>query len=299
VNCATKLSPPHRLITPSIHFFAPSKQLFRRAADNSDMNGKGTPRGLMLASFVALLLAVGLGALSLGTRQAVRRASAPREQPRADDPSPPWPAEAAERRRSVDATVAARNEMAHRDEEAFRRAGWHLVATEPPDARLTALDPALLDGRERELRVQIASTTASPALAARLGRIAAEAREPATRVAAVEALGRAGGPEAQAQLLTLVDKLPEGDDARRALVPLLRPRALDDDEAPKLAALLESPSLTQVEKQQLAFTLALVGLRDGMKLPPSLPLSPNARRMIDSMTLLAQRGSAATQGGSP
>lgn len=201
------------------------------------------------------------------------------------------------RRIAVEKTVAQRNAESHRDEEAFVRAGWTMVATAPPDPQLLALDPSLLNGRERELRVQIASTLPSPAMAPHLGRIAAEAKDPATRVDAVEALGRVGGAEAQQELLQLLDKLPPEDDARHALVPLLRPVSLDDPEAAKLASLIDSPSLTPTEKQQLAFTLALIGLRDGMKLPPTVSLSPDGQKLIDSMTLLAQRGSAAEQGG--
>lgn len=208
------------------------------------------------------------------------------------------PAEA--RLPSVHETVARRNHEAHRDEEAFTRAGWKMVVADPPDKRLVKLDPALLDGREREVRVQIASTMATPEMAPNLARIAARAHDPMTRVDAVEALGRVGAsPEAQKELLGLVDTLPADDEARRAVVPLLRPRALDDEETPKLAALLDSPSLSPQEKQQLAFTLALVGLRDGMKVPDNVGLSADARKLIDSMTLLAQRGSAVAQGGNP
>ena len=202
-------------------------------------------------------------------------------------------AEARARLKSVEATVAARNREAHRDEESFARAGWQMVATEPPDPKLVKLDPSLLAGRERELRVQIASTLATPADVPNLGRIAALAHDQETRTDAVEALGRIGGSEAQQQLLALLDKLSPDDEARHALVPLLRPKALDDDETPRLASLLDSPSLTPAEKQQLAFTLALVGLRDGMKLPATVSVSPEGLKLIDSMTLLAQRGSAA------
>lgn len=211
----------------------------------------------------------------------------------------PGSADVESRRIAVEKTVAQRNAEAHRDEAAFVRAGWKMVATDPPDPKLIALDPSLLHGHERELRVQVASTLASPAMAPNLGRIAAEAQEPQTRVDAVEALGRLGGAEAQQQLLQLLDKLSPEDDARKALVPLLRPAALDDAETPQLAALLDAPALTAAEKQQIAFTLALVGLRDGMKLPATVSLSPDARKLIDSMTLLAQRGSAAAQGGAP
>ena len=53
-----------------------------------------------------------------------------------------------------------------------------------------------------------------------------------------------------------------------------------------LSSLLDSPSLSEVEKQQIAFTLALIGLRDGMTL--DAPLSADARALIDQMTALAK-----------
>jgi hypothetical protein len=193
----------------------------------------------------------------------------------------------------VEATVAQRNRDGRRDTEAFTRAGWTMVAEPPPDPRLTALDPALLHGRERELRVQMASTVAAPELAPRLAAIARAAEEPATRVAAVEALGRIGTPEAQAQLLALLPSLPAEDEARRQLVALLRPATLDDAFATRLAAQLDGETLTAGEKQQLAFTLALVGLRDGMRLPDGA-VSPAAKQLIDRMTALAQRGTGET-----
>src|SRR5437762_1100876 len=83
--------------------------------------------------------------------------------------------------------------------------------------------------------------------------------------AAVEALGRIGTREAQSELLALLAGLPEEDEARRVIVPLLRPSGLDDEFAARLAAHLDGPVLTATEKKQLAFTLALIGLRDGMK----------------------------------
>ncbi|MDB4970694.1 MAG: hypothetical protein JWN44_6383 [Myxococcales bacterium] len=207
------------------------------------------------------------------------------------DPTPGAPAttDSEERRKAVEAIVAARNRDNGLEAEKFRNAGWSMVAAEPPDARLTALDPALLEGRERELRVQIASTVAAPELASRLKHIAMAARESATRVAAVEALGRMGTREAQSELLALLPSLPADDDARQQIVPLLRPHALDDEFAGRLAAQLDGATLTMVEKKQLAFTLALVGLRDGMKLRGGTA-SPSAQKLIDQMAALAQRG---------
>ncbi|MFX8481542.1 hypothetical protein ABTL74_19510, partial [Acinetobacter baumannii] len=76
-----------------------------------------------------------------------------------------------------------------------------------------------------ELRAQLDSTAPAPGDVKNLAAIAREAREARTRVAAVEALGRAG-PEGQAPLLALLDELPQTGDAaaaRREIVPLLRP----------------------------------------------------------------------------
>jgi len=138
----------------------------------------------------------------------------------------------------------------------------------------------------------------APELAPRLRRIALAAHETATRVAAVEALGRIGTHEAQTELLALLPELPSDDEARRQIVPLLRPRSLDDELATRLAAQLDGTALTAVEKRQLAFTLALVGLRDGMRLPEHA-VSPSARQLIEQMTALAQRGVGETEGGGP
>src|SRR5947209_3685223 len=55
--------------------------------------------------------------------------------------------------------VAEKNREAEKDRKAFAADGWERVEVAPPDARLVALDPQLVDGREEELRAQIASTT--------------------------------------------------------------------------------------------------------------------------------------------
>jgi hypothetical protein len=201
------------------------------------------------------------------------------------------------RERLVAATVAERNRAGEQQQEAFHRAGWTLVTAAPPDARLVGLDPGLLPAREGELRQQLASTVASPAAAPRLREIVKAAREPATRVAAVEALGRIGAGESQAALEQLLGELPAEDEARRHIVPLLRPKSLDEPGAARLAGMLDSPSLTAEEKEQLAFTLALLRLRDGVTLPAGAA-SAAGQALIDRMAALAQRGSAAVnQGG--
>src|SRR5207247_5389858 len=104
--------------------------------------------------------------------------------------------------------VAQKNAESSRDQESFTRAGWQMVDVPPPDQKLVTLDPALLATREPELRQQIATNTPSTDQAANLGRIAREASEEQTRVAAIDALGRIRSDEAQDQLLDLLRALP-------------------------------------------------------------------------------------------
>jgi hypothetical protein len=80
-------------------------------------------------------------------------------------------------------------------------------------------------------------------------------------------------------------------------VALLRPKALDDPLAARMAALLDSSALSGGEKQQVAFTLAMVGLRDGMELPESVELSPEAKQLLASMRALALAGAARSSPG--
>ena len=201
------------------------------------------------------------------------------------------PAAQASGLREVQRINAERNKAGEADKKAFRDDGWELVKTDAPDAKLVALDPALLEGREDELRVQIASTVASPAQAGKLADIAVRAQQPETRTAAVEGLGRIGGEAAQRELFKLLtgSSLDAADPARRAVAPLLRPSDLSDPFASELAAQLDSDKLTAVERKQLAFTLSLVGLRDGTQLPEAAlqSLSPAARELLKSMTALA------------
>jgi len=198
---------------------------------------------------------------------------------------------------AVRAIVKAKNALEPREADTFRARGWTMVSVLPPDQRLLALDPALLATRPAELRVQIASNTASPAEVPNLTAIAQKAPDAQTRFVAVEALGRVSGAEAQRALRSLLlDKNFAGGDAedpaRRQVPGLLRPSALDDPWAAELAALLDAPGLNAAARKQIAFTLALVGLRDGMSLSPEVlaRLSPAARALLDQMTQLAVAG---------
>lgn len=264
----------------------------------------GLVRGLKWIAGPAALLAV-LGWM-VGFGQAAATSRAPADlSPAADAPAVPYlastlgPAPQQDLSRAAQGSAlresqriaAERNQAGEQDKKAFRADGWELVKTDAPDARLVGLDPALLDGREDDLRVQITSTVAAPAQAGKLADIARRAREPQTRTAAVEALGRIGGAEAQRALMGLLSDggFAADDPGRRAIAPLLRPSELHEPYAAELAAKLDAERLTPVERKQIAFTLALIGLRDGTKLPAATlaSLSPTARALLDSMTALA------------
>ena len=197
-------------------------------------------------------------------------------------------------------TVDDNNRAATADRRAAEEGGWKMVDVPPPDARLTKLDPSLLPSREAELRTQLASTTASPAEADNLAEIARRASEDQTRVLAVEALGRAGA-EGQEKLLALLDQLPQDDRARREVIPLLRPASIDSPLAAALAARLDSGHLTEVERQQAAFTLALLSLRDGRPLPAPVydALSEGSRALLAAMDRLARNASSTAATESP
>jgi hypothetical protein len=203
------------------------------------------------------------------------------------------PAARADLLRETERIVAERNRDSQKERAAFAADGWDMVRTDAPDHALVGLDPALLAGREDELRVQIASTVAGPEQAGKLAEIARRAKSEQTRTLAVEALGRIGAPQAQKELFGL---LTEGgfdgqDPARRAIAPLLHPKELDEPYAAQLAAQLDSQKLTPVERKQIAFTLALVGLRDGTQLPAPVleQLSASSRELLASMTALASQ----------
>ncbi|MCA1828406.1 MAG: hypothetical protein ABR567_23290 [Myxococcales bacterium] len=191
---------------------------------------------------------------------------------------------------SVQKLVAQKNAEAGQQAEEFVHAGWHIDNAPPPDPKLLALDPSLLKGREAELRQQIATTTASGDQAANLAKIARDAQEAATQVAAVEALGRIRTDEAQQELTDLLHTLPDGTLARREVAPLLRPADLSDPRAAKLALLLDDSALNAVEHKQIAFTLSLVALRDRSQLPAAVldQLSPAARSLLARTTSLAR-----------
>ncbi len=200
----------------------------------------------------------------------------------------------AARLEEVERVVAERNKNVGKEERVFEADGWEMVSAPPPDPRVTSLDPSLIaEGREDELRVQVASVSPNSNHARRLGQILLMAREPATREHASLALGRIRTAEAQDEIVRVLTsgKLDPEDYGRRQLAALLRPTDLDDEIAARMANLLDSEALTSVEKEQVAFTLALVGLRDGMQLPENVlaTVSPTARGLIEHMTEMGQR----------
>src|SRR5688572_20463107 len=192
---------------------------------------------------------------------------------------------------AFDREVNERNKGVGDETRKFEAAGWEMVAAPPPDDRLLDFDPALLaQGREEELRVQLASTVAAPRHARPIAHIVVTAKDPATREAAADALGRINNDVAREEIMSILTggKLPPDDLGRRQLAAYLRPVDLDDPQAAKIAGLIDHPALTHAEHEQIAFTLALIGIRDGMTLsdPALASLSPEARKLIDHMTEL-------------
>jgi hypothetical protein len=231
-------------------------------------------RGILVAILAA---AAGVAIVVRGSGEA------PAPAPVAAAPSPEAQLAAVER------VVEERNRHLGEEARVFEADGWQMVAADPPDSRLTELDPTLIaEGRERELRVQLASTTGARRHVRNLGRIIMTAELPETREAATEALGRIKSDLAKHELIEILTsgKLAPDDLGRRQIAAHLRPDDLDADIAPRIADLLDSPKLTAGEKEQIAYNLALVGLRDGMTLPDAVlaTLSDEARALISRMT---------------
>ncbi len=212
------------------------------------------------------------------------------------------------RLRLVQDEVARLNKQSHADVESFTKAGWKMVGdVPPPDHKLVAYDPSLLkQGREAELRAQLASTIPTSATAHNVGDIARDAVDPQTRYRAVEALGRSSAPSSLQELYDLMAShtLAVGDPARGDLASLLQPSSLSDPLAPQIAKLLDDPQVTAIEKQQIAFTFALIGGRDGTSLDAETlaSLSPDARALLVQMKTQAEQGfltASTRQGGRP
>ena len=197
----------------------------------------------------------------------------------------------AARRLRVEAIVAKNNAALQVQRRALAADGWTLVDVAAPDPALTAASPELLPAREADLRAQLLSAPPGAERLENVAAIATRARDDETRVAAVEALARMGPGDPQRSLLDVMRQLDPADPARRRLVALFHPGSMADPIARDLIALLEVPSVTGDEKEQIAMTVSLVALREGDALPSELTdeMSSSARALIDHMMLLAQR----------
>lgn len=190
----------------------------------------------------------------------------------------------------VEATVKANNEAAKAEREKFVADGWTIVDGIPaPDTRLLAFDAAMLQIDPDALRVQLGSTTPNESDLSSVAKIARDAQSPELRITAIEAVGRMKSDGAQAELIALITSGAFSSDeaARLTVTPLIRPRDLDAASA--AAALLDNGALGETEKNQIAFTLAAIGLRDGTSLPDAVlaTLSANAKQRIQTMRTLA------------
>jgi len=195
------------------------------------------------------------------------------------------------RRLQVEAIVARSNAALLAQRRAFEADGWTFVAVAAPDPALVAASPGLLATREAELRAQLLSAPPGTEQLQNVATIATQARDSETRVAAVEALASMGPGDPQRALLDVLRQLDPVDPARRRLVALLHPEGTGDPIARDLVALLDAPSVTDDEKDQIAMTVSLSALRDGGGLPSHLAdeMSPSARALVDHMMLLAQQ----------
>jgi hypothetical protein len=157
---------------------------------------------------------------------------------------------------AVAAEVERRQREASGERKRFEAEGWTLVETEPPDTRVAGLDPDLLSHRERELREQLETGPLRDDLVDRTRVIATRASEERTRIAAIEALGRARTPRAQAELRGIFDELTS-ERERRAALGVLRPKSLGDETAAWLYERLGAVSLSDDLKKQMTFSLVL------------------------------------------
>jgi hypothetical protein len=189
--------------------------------------------------------------------------------------------------------VQANNDAQKAERDNFTAQGWTIVDGIPaPDARLLAFDAALLTEDPDALRTQLASTTPSTTDVPAVLNIAKIAQSPELRITAIEALGRMHTAESLSALVELLtDGALTGDEpARLTAAPLVRPKDLDDPGLASVAALLDSPLLGETEKNQIAFTLAAIALRDGTAMPAAVlaSLSAPAQQRISTMRQVAQ-----------
>jgi hypothetical protein len=192
-------------------------------------------------------------------------------------------------RRRADAVVAERNAEQAEERRAFESDGWTFVDVAPPDPALTAASPDGLPARELELRMQLASAPPGIEHLSNVRAIAIGASDTATRIAAIEAIANMGPGEPQRALIDVLATLDTGDPARGTVVALLRPESTNDVLARDLTALLDASSITSIEKDQIAMSLAALALREGSALPAEMvgQMSSEALALVDRMTQLA------------
>jgi hypothetical protein len=188
------------------------------------------------------------------------------------------------------ATAGPRSETAR----ALESDGWTMVDETRPDQALVDFDPSLLRGvnGERRLRTQMASAAPRERHVPNLAAVARRASDATTRALAIDALGHIDTPAAQRELLDLLGTLDRSDPARRNVAPLLHPATSDDPFANELARRVDDTRLERVEREQIAFTLALVAERDGRvdTAPFYGELSPEGKKTLARMGALARGG---------
>ncbi len=174
------------------------------------------------------------------------------------------------------------------DTQGFSSNGWHLVTAVQPDVALVGFDPTLIvQGRESDLRMQLATTTPKVQDIANIVTVATQSQNADVRTQAVEALGRSNASEAQAALANLVTQLQPGEVARERALGALHPTSLADPATQQVIGLIDDNRLSDAEQTQVAFTLALMQMREQT---PIANLSVNAVTRITAMNNLITKG---------
>jgi hypothetical protein len=156
--------------------------------------------------------------------------------------------------------VEAEDTKRRKNPEGFLAEGWTPVeGVPPPEPAVLQLDPGLLATRERDLRVQLETNALAEAQLENAAVIAAQAAEPRTRFAAIQALGRSRSPEAQEQLMQLFDQLPADAD-RRMIAGYLRPSSVEDPAVAWISGKLTAADVPYDLKKQMTFSLVLAAL---------------------------------------
>lgn len=187
----------------------------------------------------------------------------------------------------VQAEVAANNAMEAADKNAFNQSGWvFLDNVAAPDEQVLRFDPALLDGRENELRAQLASTTPKAIDIPNISQIIRTSQNPDLRFTAIEALGHINDEQAGVALLALLtDSVFADGDPNAALVSsLLQPSDLDTALGESMVRALDHSGLSLIVKRQIATNLAVLSLRDEHAVRG---LSPFGRTLLnDALAIL-------------